>query len=569
MRGRISFGKGFFPLLFSSLIILCLAGCAENSSLLDNRQSRQLKFSVKTCGWNSSNSSSSDYKPVSRATPISRNTFDTSNSFNVIADVNKGGNWSTEVNNENVSYSTANNIWQTSATHYWPGTSSTMNFYAYYPTSISGSIIHNAGSAPTFSYTVPDKVADQIDILASSKTGIVGDSYNQTPVDFKHIFAAVQFRVGSSGLPSGTISSITISGIKNSGDYTFGSGWTLNSNAKTFTVFPSTTINGTSGEKITSGTYTFLMIPQTFSNAAITLIYSNGTTFSTMISGTWMADCVYTYQLSKSIVYNFDYTGDAQTFTAPYKGTYKIQCWGAGSSCQGAYTSGELHINKNNILYIYVGAGLLGYDVYRTLTHSVVFNGGGGFTTGSPDFNDNTGGGATDIRLTNGNWDDFSSLKSRIMVAAGGSGSVGPITLPGYGGALVSKTADGAYPYETWPDDYAQVSGSSQTTGYSFGTGQSGGRAGGGGGYYGGYAEKCAGSGGSSFISGYPGCNAISESSTSTNIIHTGSPNHYSGYVFTNMEMIAGNLSMPAPSGGTETGHSGNGYARITFISAN
>ena len=254
--------------------------------------------------------------------------FDTSNSFNVIADVNKGGNWSTEVNNENVSYSTANNIWQTSATHYWPGTSSTMNFYAYYPTSISGSITHNAGSAPVLSYTVPDKVADQIDILASSKTGVVGDSYNQTPVDFKHIFAAVQFCVGSSGLPSGTISSITISGIKNSGDYTFGSGWTLNSNAKTFTVFPSTTINGTSGENITSGTYTLLMIPQAFSNATVTLIYSNGTTFSTTISGTWTANNIYTYQLSKSIVYNFDYTGDAQTFTAPYTGTYKIQCWG-------------------------------------------------------------------------------------------------------------------------------------------------------------------------------------------------------------------------------------------------
>ena len=440
------------------------------------------------------------------------------------------------------SYSTVNNIWQTSATHYWPGTGSTVNFYAYYPTSISSNITHTAGSAPVLSYTVPDNATDQIDILASSKTGVAGDSYNQTPVDFKHIFAAVQFQVGSNGLPSGTISSITISGIKNSGTYTFGSGWTLNSNAKTFTVFPSTTINGTSGEKITSGTYTFLMIPQTFSNAAITLIYSNGTTFNTMISGTWMADCVYTYQLSKSIVYNFDYTGDAQTFTAPYKGTYKIQCWGAGSSCQGAYTSGELHINKNNILYIYVGAGSSGYYAYTTLTHQVVFNGGGGFTTGSPDFNDNTGGGATDIRLTNGNWDDFSSLKSRIMVAAGGSGSVGP-SLPGYGGALISKTANGAYPYERWPDDYAQVSGVSQTGGYGFGTGQSGGRAGGGGGYYGGYAEKCAGSGGSSFISGYPGCNAISESSISTNIIHTGSPNHYSGYVFTNMEMIAGDSS--------------------------
>ncbi len=58
MRGRIHFSKGLVPLLLSSLliIILCLGGCAEDSSILNNGQSRQLEFSVKTCGWNNSNS---------------------------------------------------------------------------------------------------------------------------------------------------------------------------------------------------------------------------------------------------------------------------------------------------------------------------------------------------------------------------------------------------------------------------------------------------------------------------------------------------------------------------------
>ncbi len=54
MKVGISLGKGLVPLLFSSLIILCLAGCAEDSSILDNKQSRQLEFSVTTHGWNSS-----------------------------------------------------------------------------------------------------------------------------------------------------------------------------------------------------------------------------------------------------------------------------------------------------------------------------------------------------------------------------------------------------------------------------------------------------------------------------------------------------------------------------------
>ena len=76
-----------------------------------------------------------------------------------------------------------------------------------------------------------------------------------------------------------------------------------------------------------------------------------------------------------------------------------------------------------------------------------------------------------------------------------------------------------------------------------------------------------SGGGGSSFISGYTGCDAISESSTEDNIIHTGQPNHYSGKVFTNPVMIAGNATMPKPNGGTETGHSGDGYAIISWIS--
>lgn len=39
-----------------------------------------------------------------------------------------------------------------------------------------------------------------------------------------------------------------------------------------------------------------------------------------------------------------------------------------------------------------------------------------------------------------------------------------------------------------------------------------------------------------------------------------------SEYYLTDASTIAGNASMPSTSGGTETGHTGNGYARITAI---
>lgn len=40
-----------------------------------------------------------------------------------------------------------------------------------------------------------------------------------------------------------------------------------------------------------------------------------------------------------------------------------------------------------------------------------------------------------------------------------------------------------------------------------------------------------------------------------------------SGYIggVQNGQTIAGNTTMPSANGSTETGHSGNGYARITF----
>ncbi len=44
--------------------------------------------------------------------------------------------------------------------------------------------------------------------------------------------------------------------------------------------------------------------------------------------------------------------------------------------------------------------------------------------------------------------------------------------------------------------------------------------------------------GGSSFISGHEGCDAIKEESTENNIIHTGQSIHYSGLYFTNTLMI-------------------------------
>lgn len=280
----------------------------------------------------------------------------------------------------------------------------------------------------------------------------------------------------------------------------------------------------------------------------------------------------------KNIVQDFDYTGNVQEFTAPYDGYYKMECWGAGggnaaSSAPGfgAYTSGYIYMKQGETVYIYVGEKGIDGTKYQAGSKDIVgryaYNGGGAITNNYYDGNNGGGGGATDIRLTDGKWNDFDSLKSRVMVAGGGGGGVAPITACGHAGTLESSTA-------TFGGSVS-ANGATQTSGYKFGEGEtkSNSRAGAGGGYYGGLVAVAGnggavGSGGSSFISGYDGCDAISGDSTSTKITHTGRAVHYSGKYFIDGIMRAGNESMPDynSEGIMSEGNHINGHARITYI---
>ena len=176
----------------------------------------------------------------------------------------------------------------------------------------------------------------------------------------------------------------------------------------------------------------------------------------------------------------------------------------------------------------------------------------------------------------------FDNLKSRIMVAAGGAGTsnyVNAIT-GGFGGALTGSPGF----LNVGSAAHTLAGGGTQTAGGTAGLSASAGKfgyggnansghgGGGGGGYYGGggggiiSSGVSSGAGGSSFVSGLSGYNAITSTSAPGAIVHTGLPNHFSGLVFTDTSAIAGNASMPAPSGGTQIGNTGNGYARITFL---
>ncbi len=339
--------------------------------------------------------------------------------------------------------------------------------------------------------------------------------------------------------------------------------------------------------------------------------------------------------------WTFDYTGTEQTFNVRRTGTYKVELWGAqggnaftnSTHSLGAYTSGNIKLFKSNTFYIYIGeagrdngiatyngGGKGGYVVpYFEIPNSVI-------ETTYDKYFGNSGGGASDIRLINGNWNDKSSLISRIMVAGGGGGdgtydysnqnssSGGLIGYKGnyyqghgdtkaygtggtqfLGGSAginiytsIGTTNSGTFGIGGSSYNYSSgaVAGNSGTY---FGNPSGHGSGGGGGGWYGGGAgggtgaggNGHGGGGGSSYISGHAGCIGITSNGTPKTNLYSNINDSYSynGYYFTNTKTIDGQgynwttekekyVGMPTHDGASiMTGNSGNGYAKITLIS--
>ena len=267
-------------------------------------------------------------------------------------------------------------------------------------------------------------------------------------------------------------------------------------------------------------------------------------------------------------ILNFNYTGAVQSITLP-KGIYTLECWGAqgGNRSQdsasatvtgsglGGYSIGTLTLTQLTTCYIYVG----GQGGMSSSTGNVKVEGGfngGGFasheSTGEPG---NGGGGATDVRIAQ------DSLYARIIVAGGGGGSGEDNETGGYGGGETGGAGSG----NTSLTQASQTSGGTNSFGFGLGGNTYNGGAGGGG-WYGGASRYSVSSysTGSDSEGGGGGSGYVYTSSTAKNYPSGCLLN--SSYYLTDAQTIAGNNSFVSPTGSSETGHSGNGYCRITVI---
>lgn len=190
------------------------------------------------------------------------------NDFKVVAAVKENGNVGTQYYMDDVATKTGTN-WVPSKVYYWPGSNRQLRFLAWAPTDASFQSVPNNPNATTLQYTTPTEAKNQRDIVAAA-TGFISNPSNDatcTPVglQFKHLCTAVIIKTGEQ-MTAGTIKSVSLKGVKNSGTYDMvNSVWTLNNSTADFTISPnqattSTTPNGTN---LNAGESTFMLLPQT------------------------------------------------------------------------------------------------------------------------------------------------------------------------------------------------------------------------------------------------------------------------------------------------------------------
>ena len=199
---------------------------------------------------------------------------------------------------------------------YWPGNQKRLTFFAYAPHSDNLSTyltVNPTTGAPTLSYTVPDNVSDQKDLLVTKHSethptqDIQGDKNQVVNMAFYHALTAVQFKIGGKMAPC-TIKKITVEGVNSKGTYNFSdASWTGQSTTATYTISPNYVVSSNSGRNnIFTNTSDMLMLlmPQTLPDGAnITITINDGgtsdRTLTLPIKGQkWQAGHSVTYSLS-------------------------------------------------------------------------------------------------------------------------------------------------------------------------------------------------------------------------------------------------------------------------------
>lgn len=225
-------------------------------------------------------------------------------------------------------------VWQPSSSiYYWPDNGS-LRFLAWAPldAELDESPVKPSEDVnkTTIKYTVPADLSKQRDLVAAA-TG-----YNASPaggvcapvsLQFKHLCTAVVVKTGATMAP-GTIKSVTVTNVRNSGTYDMlRSAWTLNDATTSYTVSPDMATGSTTAEgtKLNADDATFMLLPQTLgADSKLEVMFHDNISgrdrlLTASLNGAeWPMGKTVTYRLSITPEYELEFTSEPQVQDAHY-----------------------------------------------------------------------------------------------------------------------------------------------------------------------------------------------------------------------------------------------------------
>lgn len=225
-------------------------------------------------------------------------------------------------------------VWQPSSSiYYWPDNGS-LRFLAWAPldAELDESPVKPSEDVnkTTIKYTVPADLSKQRDLVAAA-TG-----YNASPaggvcapvsLQFKHLCTAVVVKTGATMAP-GTIKSVTVTNVRNSGTYDMlRSAWTLDDATTSYTVSPDMATSGSTAEgtKLNADDATFMLLPQTLgADSKLEVMFHDNISgrdrlLTASLNGAeWPMGKTVTYRLSITPEYELEFTTEPQVQDAHY-----------------------------------------------------------------------------------------------------------------------------------------------------------------------------------------------------------------------------------------------------------
>lgn len=254
--------------------------------------------------------------------------------FNVVAQLKKSdGNIAPRYYMNEVA-TKQGDVWQPSSSiYYWPDNGS-LRFLAWAPldAELDESPVKPSEDVnkTTIKYTVPAELSKQRDLVAAA-TG-----YNASPaggvcapvsLQFKHLCTAVVVKTGATMAP-GTIKSVTVTNVRNSGTYDMlRSAWTLNDATTSYTVSPDMATGSTTAEgtKLNADDATFMLLPQTLgADSKLEVMFHDNISgrdrlLTASLNGAeWPMGKTVTYRLSITPEYELEFTSEPQVQDAHY-----------------------------------------------------------------------------------------------------------------------------------------------------------------------------------------------------------------------------------------------------------